>query len=160
MFIERNLVKAIKVLIKGLKALSPTGDLLARIWVAKVFFHSAMLKIASWPATLSLFSSHYPIPLLSPEVAAYMATGAELVLPILLLVGLGGRMMILIFFIYNLIAAIAYDFVWTPTGFAGFDQHLCWGLLLAMLLFHGPGKLSLDYLFLKRYYTADELYEL
>ncbi len=155
---ENWLVALIKPLINGLKALSPLGDLLARAWIAKVFFQSGITKIMSWPVTLMLFSTQYQVPFLSPEVAAYMGTAAELILPVLLLIGLGGRIMILIFFVYNIICVISYHFLWTPQGTMGLDQHICWGLLLAMLMFHGPGKYSLDYLFLQRYYSADELY--
>lgn len=159
MLFEQQIVSAIKLLVKGLKALSPVGDLLARIWIAKVFFQSGLTKIASWQVTLMLFSTQYQVPLLPPEIAAYLGTAAELILPVLLLVGLGGRIMILIFFVYNLICVISYNFLWTPQGTMGLDQHICWGLLLAMLMFHGPGRISLDYLFLKRYYSAEELYD-
>ena len=158
MLFEEHIVSFVKILIRALKTLRPVGDLLARAWIAKVFFQSGLTKIASWQTTVMLFSTQYQVPFLQPEVAAYLGTAAELILPILLLVGLGGRIMILIFFLYNIICVISYNFLWTPQGTMGLDQHICWGLLLAMLMFHGPGKISLDYLFLKRYYTADELY--
>jgi putative oxidoreductase len=41
--------------------------------------------------TLFLFSEEYKVPLLPPDVAAYLATTAERVLPVLLVVGLGSR---------------------------------------------------------------------
>lgn len=125
--------------------LAPVGDLLARAWVAYVFFTSGLVKIQAWQSTLMLFQNEYTVPLLPAKVAAVMGTGAELILPVLLFFGLGGRIMIFIFFVYNLIAMFSYPFLWTPEGALGLDQHITWGLLLALLMFHGPGKLSIDH---------------
>lgn len=157
--IRDSILSGISLIIKGLKALSPAGDLLARVWIAKVFFDSGLTKIGDWDSTVALFTNVYQVPFIAPTVAAYMGTAAELILPILLLVGLGSRVMILIFFLYNIVCVISYNFLWTPQGSEGLDQHICWGLLLAMLMFHGPGKISLDYLIAKRFHNpeAEEL---
>lgn len=48
-----------------------------RFAVATVFWNSAMAKLANWETTLSLFTDDYKVPLLPPEVAAYMATTIE-----------------------------------------------------------------------------------
>lgn len=134
-----------------LEKLTPLGDLLARVYVAKVFFMAGLVKIQGWEETLLLFESEYHVPFLTPYHAAVIGTGAELVLPILLLLGFGGRLVTFIFFMYNLTATISYPYLWTAEGAAGLDQHICWGLLLALLMFHGSGKLSLDYLIRKKY---------
>ncbi len=154
---EQRIARLVKPIIKGLKALTPLGDFLARLWVAKIFFQSGLTKIASWQVTIILFSTEYQVPFLSPEVAAYIGTAAELILPILLVIGLGGRLMILIFFIYNIITVTSYHFLWTPQGVDGLDEHICWGLILAMLMFHGPGKFSLDHLLSKRHLIEEEI---
>jgi len=125
---------------------APVGDLLARIWVAQIFFMSGLVKIQAWQSTMMLFQHVYHVPLLPPQVAAVMATAAELILPVFLVLGLGGRFLIFIFFIYNGIAAISYPFLWTAEGAMGLAQHINWALLLLLLMFHGSGKLSLDYL--------------
>lgn len=125
---------------------APIGDLCARIWVAKIFFMSGLLKIQSWDQTLTLFELEYKVPFLTPQIAAVMGTCAELILPILLALGLGGRLTIFIFFMLNIIAVISYPSLWEPQGAAGLDQHISWGLLLALLMFHGSGRLSLDHL--------------
>ena len=39
-------------------------------------------------ATFTLFSEEYKVPLLSPQIAAYLATAMETLLPILLVLGL------------------------------------------------------------------------
>lgn len=125
--------------------LTPLGDLAARVWVAYVFFKSALVKISSWQTTLMLFAHEYKVPFLSPEAAAYLGTGLELILPIFLILGLGGRLIIFLFFAFNVVAIISYPFLLTPEGGHGLAQHINWGLLLALLMFHGAGKWSLDY---------------
>lgn len=134
-----------------LDKLTPIGDLCARLWVAKIFFMAGLLKIQGWEETLMLFEHEYSVPFLSPFNAALIGTGAELLLPILLVLGLGGRLIIFIFFMYNIIAMVSYPHLWTPDGALGLDQHISWGLLLALLMFHGSGKLSLDYLIRKKH---------
>lgn len=127
---------------RGLDWLAPLGDLLLRLYVANVFFTAGLVKIQSWSATLYLFSEEYKVPLLPPEVAAYMGTGAELFLPVLLALGLAGRIAALALFVFNIVAVVSY-----PTlNAAGVADHQVWGLLLAVLALRGPGKLSLDWL--------------
>lgn len=141
----RIIAKIIRPFIRSLEFLTPLGDLIVRIWIASIFFKSGLLKLESWNSTVNLFTYVYHVPLLPPYFAAVLGTVAELVLPILLVLGLGGRFCILIFFIYNAVAAISYPFLWTPEGYIGLQQHINWGLLLMMLMLHGPGKWSLDY---------------
>lgn len=141
--------KIIRPFIRLFEFLTPVGDLLARVWVAQIFFSAGLVKIQAWQSTLLLFKYQYTVPFLSPEVAAIIGTAAELILPVLLVLGFGGRFMIMIFFVYNIVAVISYPFLWTADGASGLAQHVNWGLLLMMLMFHGPGKLSIDYLIRK-----------
>lgn len=149
------LSKAIAVFLRPLfnllEKLSPFGDLLARLWIAKIFFLSGLTKIQNWQTTLMLFKDEYHVPLMSHSVAAYLGTGFELILPIFLVLGLGGRFFIFIFFIYNIMCMISFHFLWTPAGQVGLDDHINWGLLLMLLMFHGSGKISLDYLIHKKW---------
>lgn len=131
--------------------LTPIADLLARIWVAKIFFLSGLAKVQSWSTTLLLFYHQYQVPFMSPTLAAYLGTGFELVAPIFLVLGLGGRFFIFAFFIYNIMCVVSYPFLWTLAGQAGLDDHVAWGLLLLLLMCHGGGKLSLDYLIMKKW---------
>ncbi len=64
--------------------LAPIADLLVRLWVANAFWRSGLVKIQSWDSTISLFTYEYQVPLLPPEIAAYLGTFAELVFPVLL----------------------------------------------------------------------------
>ena len=124
-----------------LACLTPALDLLLRLFIANVFFKSGLTKIQTWDSTLYLFNYEYHVPLLPPEVAAWMATGAELGLPVLLVLGLFGRFAALGLFILNGVAVISY---YSNLSEAGLNQHLYWGLILAVLLLHGGGKWSLD----------------
>jgi putative oxidoreductase len=127
---------------KILDFLSPLSDLLIRLWVANVFFKSGLTKIQTFDSTLQLFQYEYHVPILPPEVAAYLATGAELGFSVLLALGLAGRFSALGLFILNIVAVISYP----DLDATGLQQHQLWGILLLTTLLHGPGKLSIDYL--------------
>lgn len=151
MKIFNSLVGAFNWLLKGLDLLTPIFDLAARLWVAFIFFKAGVLKAQSWQGTLFLFENEFNVPLIPASWAAVLGTGAELILPVLLAFGLGGRIIILIFFIYNLISTISYPFLWTAEGGQALAHHICWGLLLGLLMCHGSGKLSVDYWICKKY---------
>lgn len=129
-----------------LDALKDVGDLVVRIWVAKIFFESGLSKIVDWGSTIVLFKYDYAVPVISPVLAAYLGTAAEFVLPVLLVLGLGGRFFVFIFFMYNIICVLSFNFLWTAAGVTGLEDHVNWGLLLMMLMFHGSGRISVDYL--------------
>ncbi|MCK5435701.1 MAG: DoxX family protein, partial [Nitrosomonadaceae bacterium] len=59
--------------------------LVVRLWIAEVFFMSGLTKIKSWNTTVALFADEYKVPVLSPEIAAFITTTAELVFPMLLI---------------------------------------------------------------------------
>jgi putative oxidoreductase len=128
-----------------LNFISPAVDLAVRLWVADVFWKSGLTKIQSWDTTLYLFANEYHVPLLSPEVAAYSGAFTELFFPVFLVLGLGGRVAAFVLFVFNLIAANTYPGI----SEGGIKDHTYWGILLLILLVHGPGKLSVDY-WLKR----------
>jgi putative oxidoreductase len=120
--------------------LAPLMDLGLRLYLANVFFKSGWTKIQSWDSTLYLFNDVYHVPLLPPEVAAYMAAGAELGLSVLLVLGLLGRFAASGLFILNIVAVISY----ADLSEAGLNQHLSWGILLGVLLILSRGQWSMD----------------
>lgn len=144
-------VKILKPVLRGLNILRDAADLIARWWVAKIFFFSFLSKITDWGSTIVLFKYDYSVPFLSATTAAYLGTAAELVLPILLILGLGGRFFIFVFFVYNVICVASFHFLWTAVGAAGLDDHINWGILLMLLMFHGSGRFSLDYLLHRKF---------
>jgi putative oxidoreductase len=114
--------------------------LFARLYVAEVFFRSGLTKIKDWDSTLYLFSEEYHVPILPPEVAAYMGTGGELILPVLLVFGILGRFSALGLLILNIVAVMSLSDM-SP---AALGQHVLWGALLIALAIWGVGKLSVD----------------
>ncbi|GAB2653920.1 DoxX family protein [Vibrio panuliri] len=114
--------------------------LFCRLWVAWVFFNSGLIKISSWDSTLYLFELEYQVPLLPWELAAYMGTAAELILPVFLAFGLVTRPMAAILFVFNIIAVVSYPLLWEK----GFYDHQLWGLMILIVIVWGPGPISLD----------------
>ena len=95
--------------------LVPAFDLAIRLYVAKVFLLSGLTKIKSWQTTLDLFAYEYAVPVLSPKLAAYLGTAAELTLPVLLVLGLLSRPTALALFVFNYVAMISYPDI-SPAG--------------------------------------------
>lgn len=66
--------------------------LVARVGIASVFFLSGRTKVTGFlqlkPSTYTLFRSEYALPLVPPEWAAHLATYAEHLFPLLLVLGL------------------------------------------------------------------------
>jgi putative oxidoreductase len=123
-----------------LQYLSPIFSLGLRIYLAKVFFLSGLTKISNWDGTLFLFNFEYQVPFIPPEVAAIMAAGGELLLPLLLISGTFGRFAAVGLFILNVMAVISY-----PTLLPiALKDHYLWGSLLAVLAIYGAGKCSVD----------------
>ena len=54
--------------------LAPFFDLAVRLGVAWIFYKSGLNKFQSWDTTVFLFEHEYAVPLLSPPVAAALAT--------------------------------------------------------------------------------------
>ncbi len=108
---------------------------------------SGLTKIASWESTLALFEYEYAVPILPPGIAAPLSIVVELLAPVLLVVGLGTRYTAIVLFVFNIIAAISYPDI----SDAGIKDHSFWGMLIAVLIFHGPGKLSLDQFIYKKF---------
>ena len=114
-----------------------------RLGAAVVFWYSAMTKLPSWSTTITLFAEEYQVPLLPPEVAAYIATAIELTMPVLLVLDLLTRPAALVLLCMTaVIQVFVYPEAW-PT-------HLQWAAMLLVLLAHGPGVLSLDWLIRRR----------
>jgi putative oxidoreductase len=113
--------------------------LVARIAIGTIFLRSGLLKVQGWTSgnTLALFKHEYALPILPPELAAYMATAAELALPPLLIAGLFTRYAALALLAMTLVIQI---FVY-PNAF---DTHGVWAVSLLYLMKYGAGTFALD----------------
>jgi len=111
--------------------------LMFRISVGAVFWKSGLLKLDSWETTLLLFRDEYAVPLLPPDIAAYLATGIELSCPALLFAGLFARLATLpLLAMTAVIEIFVYPEAWV--------QHLAWAAMLLAILTRGAGAISLD----------------
>jgi putative oxidoreductase len=112
-----------------------------RLGIAAIFFLSGRTKVEGWftlsDTTFYLFETDYALPLLQPVHAAYGATVAEHVFPILLVLGLFTRFSAAALLGMTLtIQLFVYPDAW-PT-------HLSWAGLLLPLIATGGGRLALD----------------
>ncbi|MHA4978181.1 MULTISPECIES: DoxX family protein [Pseudomonas] len=119
--------------------------LVARVAIAAVFFLSGRTKVTGWielkPSTYTLFRSEYALPLIPPEWAAHLATYAEHLFPLLLVLGLLTRPAAAALLGMTLVIEVfVYPDAW--------PVHLTWAGLLLPLLAYGGGAWSLDRLML------------
>jgi putative oxidoreductase len=110
---------------------------LFRICTASVFWASGLTKIASWQTTIVLFRDEYKVPVLPPEIAAYLGATVELSCSTLIFLGLASRLATLPLIGLTLVIEIfVYPEDWS--------EHLTWLSMLLFILTRGPGPLSLD----------------
>lgn len=126
--------------IAALRLLQAPALLAARLYVASVFFRSGLTKLRDWDTTLALFRDEYHVPLLDPTVAAWAGTAGELLLPVLLVLGLAGRLAAAGLSVVNLVAVLSL----AEIAEAALLGHQFWGSLLLALLIWGPGRWSFD----------------
>ncbi|MFO1425584.1 MAG: DoxX family protein [Steroidobacteraceae bacterium] len=136
---------------EALDRLQPLLLLALRLYVGWQFTKSGWLKVSDWGSTLELFRSEYHVPLLPPPLAAVAGTFGELFFPVLLYLGLFGRLGAVGLFAVNVMAVVSYSHVLLAEGFeAALGDHVLWGTMLAVLAIAGCGSLSLDTLLQRR----------
>jgi putative oxidoreductase len=116
--------------------------LLTRLAVAGVFWRSGRTKVSGFSIreeTFFLFREEYRVPLLPADLAAYLATTAEHVLPVLLVAGLASRLSALgLLGMTSVIQLFVFPHAW--------PEHIQWAAMLLLIVARGPGAFSLDYL--------------
>jgi putative oxidoreductase len=120
----------------------------ARIFIAATFLLSGRTKVDGFlsvsQSAFFLFEYEYSLPVISPRLAAYLATYAEHLFPILLIVGLGSRLSAAALLGMTLVIEIfVYPDAWST--------HLLWASALSFIIFRGPGQLSVDHWLRTRY---------
>ena len=128
--------------------------LLARVSIAGVFWRSGQTKVEGFaidlvegrfepgwprlaPQTVDLFRDEYALPIVPPAFAAVVATWAEHLPPLALLLGLATRLSALgLLGMTAVIQLLVYPGAW-PT-------HGVWAVVLLMLVLRGGGAWSLD----------------
>ncbi len=116
--------------------------LVSRFALASVFWRSGQTKVSGFSIreeTFFLFREEYKVPLLPPNLAAYLATAGEHVFSVLLFVGLASRLSALALFGMTMVIQL---FVFPD----GWPEHILWIALQLMIVSRGPGAISLDHL--------------
>jgi putative oxidoreductase len=113
----------------------------ARVGLAAIFWFSGRTKVDGLLSVNDtaqfLFAQEYSLPLIDPVLAAHLATYAEHLLPILLVLGLATRGAAFgLLVMTTVIQFLVYPGAW-PT-------HLNWAALALLLVLRGGGRWSLD----------------
>lgn len=116
-------------------------SLALRVFPAMVFFQSGRTKVDGLftikDSTWFLFEHEYALPVISPNLAAVLATTAEHLLPILMIIGLGTRLSALGLLVMTAVIQIfVYPGAWITHGL--------WAAALLAVVARGPGGWSLD----------------
>jgi putative oxidoreductase len=115
--------------------------LIARLSIAAIFLMSGRTKVSGFltitPSTYELFRTEYALPLVTPELAAHLATYSEHLFPLLLVLGLFSRLSALALLgMTFVIEVFVYPDAWAT--------HLSWAGLLLLIVARGGGAISLD----------------
>jgi putative oxidoreductase len=144
------LIRRSLILTRLVDHLQPLALLAARLYISSIFFKSGMVKIADWGGTLALFRDEYSVPVLPPTFAAYLGTFGELFFPVLITLGLAGRIGAASLFLVNVMAVVSYPQLFGFECPAAINLHYVWGCTLAALVVFGPGSISIDAWALRR----------
>lgn len=136
-----------RAIIRLCSLLDPVVLLLIRIYMGNIFFISGMNKLDNylkdeWSTTVYIFQDIYPIPGLAPEWVAPIWTSAELILPLLLVLGLASRFAA--FGMLILTGLIELSMQLADPEYTTLDINIMWALLLAIVVTRGGGLFSLD----------------
>ena len=111
-----------------------------RLFPAVVFFQSGRSKVEGLTikdSTWFLFEQEYALPLIPSDLAAVMATLAEHVLPVLLVLGIATRLSALgLLGMTAVIQTFVYPEAWVTHGM--------WAACFLAIIAQGPGRIALD----------------
>ena len=124
--------------------------IMVRVSLAGIFWRSGRTKVVegSWLSISDtakfLFQEEYKAVPLPPELAAYMATYAEHLFPILIILGLFTRLSALALLGMTMVIQIfVYPEAW-------WSVHVIWVSLALVLIVRGAGRFSIDTLLVKK----------
>jgi NADH dehydrogenase FAD-containing subunit/uncharacterized membrane protein YphA (DoxX/SURF4 family) len=113
----------------------PVLDLVIRVWIARPYLGSGIVKLMNWQGAIDLATHEYPVRWLSPAAAAYAGVTVEVAGATLLAIGLFTRPAALSMLVLALVSQFAYQAV---------DVQLFWAALTGWYVVFGAGPLSLD----------------
>lgn len=129
---------------------------IGRFSIAAIYWQSAQTKVEGFAidivsgtftlgmphlsaSAIDLFRDEYKLPVIPPEIAAYMAAFSEHFFSFLILIGLATRFSSIALLVMTLTIQI---FVYPDA----YPTHGVWITVLLFLMAKGPGKLSIDHL--------------
>lgn len=128
----------------------PLFNLGLRLWMGWTFFTAGKARITGWGGQEYLFTEIHPLPVLPAKVWAIVTTAAELVLPVLLVLGLVTRLpalgllamaMVIQFVLGD--ATVGENLKGEPIKIAH-AIHYAWMVALGYLAIRGGSTLSVD----------------
>ncbi len=146
-----NLQRAVRTVLSKLTQVATViAPPILRIALALPFFRSGLTRWGGFlslsPSASYLFQEEFKLHLFggvygfpAPLVVAHLVGSAEIVLPILLVLGLGTRFTALGLLIMTGVIQLV-----VPGGWASF--HLPWASMAIAIIAIGPGRLSIDHL--------------
>ena len=117
------------------RSAGPVVHLLVRMWLAQMFFASAVVKLAHWGDALYLAAHEYPVAWMNPVTAAYLGVSIEFFGAALLAVGLATRFAAVSMLILAIVVQLNYVVL---------DSNLFQAALFGWFVVRGAGALSLD----------------
>jgi putative oxidoreductase len=119
----------------------------ARSFPAALFWQSGQTKVAGFslkPSAIALFENEYQLPLIDPEIGAYVSAVAEHLFPVLLVIGLASRFSALALLVMTMVIEVfVYPGAWPIHG--------VWATCFLIVIARGPGLFSLDHLIARRF---------
>jgi len=106
-----------------------------RLWLAKIFLVSGILKFSSWQTALELAAHEYPVSFLSAAHSAYLGVSVELFGGALLAIGAMTRFSAVALGGLSLVIQVEYK---------PLDNQLFWMALFAWYAVSGAGPISVD----------------
>lgn len=119
----------------------------ARLWIGYTFFSAGMSKLdnylnGEWSTTVYIFQDIYPLPGVPAKVVAPLWTGAELVFPALLILGIAGRLSAFGLLVLTFLMEVGMRMA--DPDHEIMDTNIMGALLLAVIVVRGGGLLSVD----------------
>ena len=142
MSVASSISKAYCAFNELMEKLTPVALLAGRLYIARIFLKSGIKKAKDMNGAEMLFKYEYELPLIPADIAAYLATAAEIIFPIMLILGMAARFGAIGIFIMVLVIELLV--------FPGTTEHYYQMIILGIIMTHGAGKLSVDHLLLKR----------
>lgn len=102
---------------------------------ATVYFYEELYK-------LTIFGKTYAIPF--PEITAWIASAAEIVLPAALVIGFATRLSAFGLLVMTVVIYLTYASLGVSPG-QWQTETLPWGAMALILIAYGPGRISFDY---------------